>query len=78
MRRSIGIASAAIVAAAAGLGASLLVGGAPSQPSAAASPLRSHDLGPDAFSVVACSMRTRCVALGPGGWQATSDDGGRS
>ena len=76
--RSVGIALAAIVAAAAGFGASVLVGGVPSQPSAAASPYRSHDLGPDAFSVVACSTRTRCVAVGPGGWQAVSDDGGRS
>jgi photosystem II stability/assembly factor-like uncharacterized protein len=78
MRRSIGIALAAIVAATAGFGASLLVGRAPYQPRVAASPFHSHDLGPDAFSVVACGMRTRCLALGPGGWQATSDGGGCS
>ena len=78
MRRSIGIALTAVVAAAPGLGASVSTGGVPHQPSAAVSPFRSHDLGPDVFSVVACGTRTRCVALGPGGWQATSDDGGRS
>jgi len=78
VRRSIGIALAAIVAAAPGLGASVSTGGAPHQPRVAASPFRAHDLGPDVFSVVACGMRTRCLALGPGGWQATSDDGGRS
>jgi len=78
VRPSIGIALVAIVAAAPGLGASVSTGRAPLQPRVAVSPFRTHDLGPDAFSVVACGMHTRCLALGPGGWQATSDDGGSS
>lgn len=76
MRRIIVIASAAVIAAAAGYGASLLVGRAPSRSSAEALSLRSHDLGPDAFTAVACSNRRHCVALGPGGWLAMSTDGG--
>ncbi|MGA2529201.1 MAG: hypothetical protein ABSG36_08575 [Acidimicrobiales bacterium] len=78
MRPSIGIALVAIVAAAPGLGASVSTGRAPLQPRVAVSPFRTHDLGPDAFSVVACGLATRCLALGPGGWQATSEDGGSS
>ena len=78
VRPSIGIALVAIVAAAPGLGASVSTGRAPLQPRVAVSPFRTHDLGPDAFSVVACGLATRCLALGPGGWQATSEDGGSS
>jgi hypothetical protein len=34
------------------------------------------DLGPAQFNAVACSAPTYCVALGPNGWMAWSDDGG--
>lgn len=33
-------------------------------------------LGPAEFNAVACSAPTYCVALGPDGWMASSDDGG--
>jgi photosystem II stability/assembly factor-like uncharacterized protein len=34
------------------------------------------DLGPAEFTAVACSTPTHCIALGPNGWTASSDDGG--
>src|SRR5208283_671867 len=73
----VAIAVGAIVMFAGGCGSSGVATASETAPTSQAElSWTTTDLGPAEFNAVACSTRISCVALGPYGWVAWSDDGG--